>query len=408
MPGFTTTILHSDRQSKIEHGAIHKPIHTSAAFDYQNAQDLVDVFQGKLEGYAYGRLKNPTVVALETVINQMEGGLESVCFATGMAAIGSTFFALLRPGDHVIASSFLFGNTHSLFNSFDSQGLQVSFVDATSARAVEQSIQPNTRLVFVETIANPRTQVADLVQIGELCAHHGLIYCVDNTMTSPYLYQPVKAGACLVINSLTKYIAGHGDVLGGSVTDTGHFDWTQFPNIQNEFRKHDPSMWGLAQIRKKGLRDLGASLDPDAAHRVAIGAETLAIRLERQCANAKALAKLLHKHQRVANVYYPGLLEHPSHELASKIFRLPGALFSFDLVQGIDTLDFLNKLKVAIRSTNLGDTRTLVIPVAQTIYHEHGEEGRKGMGISESLIRVSAGIEDPEDLLEDFKQALKG
>ncbi|MDG1206376.1 MAG: aminotransferase class I/II-fold pyridoxal phosphate-dependent enzyme, partial [Pseudomonadales bacterium] len=207
--GFTSKIVHSDRRDDIEHGSIHKPIHTAVAYTYDDARDLAKVFQGKQPGYSYGRQVNPTVTALQDKVSLMEGGLATAAFATGMGAIGTTLFALLRAGDHVISSSFLFGNTNSLFNSFSAHGIEVTFVDATDVANVEAAVQANTKLVFVETIANPRTQVTDLSKIGELCVQHGLVFFVDNTMTTPYLFQPKQVNASLVINSLTKYIGGH-------------------------------------------------------------------------------------------------------------------------------------------------------------------------------------------------------
>lgn len=404
--GFTTTILHSDRQKDIEHGSPHKPVHTSVTFGYKDSRDLAAVFQGKQSGYRYGRQGNPTVSALEDKITKMEGGASSICFATGMAAIGALFQALLREGDQVVSSSFLFGNTSSLWQTVDGQGVDVAFVDATDAAHVVAAITPSTRMVFVETIANPRTQIADLKRIGDLCRERGILFVVDNTMTSPYLFQPKSVGAGLVVNSLTKSIAGHGNVLGGAVTDTGLFDWSAFPNIAANFRKQPPAQQGMVQLRAKALRDFGATLSPDAAHQIAVGAETIALRMERECANAMALATVLEADPRVAVVHYPGLPSHPQHALASELFRAYGALFSFELKAEIDCFDYLNRLKLAINATHLGDTRTLVIPVAHTIFFEMGAERRAAMGIADSLIRVSVGIEDTQDLLNDFSAAL--
>ena len=254
--GFTTTILHADLDSPIEHFAVHKPMHTSVAYGYADSRQLAKVFKGEQSGYVYGRQGNPTTAALEAKISKMEEGIATACFSTGMAAIAATFVALLRAGDHVISSSFLFGNTNSLFGTLDTLGIEISYVDATDVNNVAKAIRPNTRLVFVETIANPRTQVADLARIGELCAGHGLLYVVDNTMTSPYLYLPKRHKAGLIINSLTKYIGGHGNALGGAVTDTGIYDWTRFPNIYDNYKKTQTALWGILQIRKKGLRIL--------------------------------------------------------------------------------------------------------------------------------------------------------
>ena len=404
--GFTTTILHSDRQKPIEHGSLHKPIHTAVAYGYRDARELADVFQGKRPGYRYGRQGNPTVSALEEKITRMEDGLATLCFSTGMAAVGALVQALLRSGDHVISSSYLFGNTNSLWQTVELQGMPVSFVDATKVDAIEQAITSATRMVFVETIANPRTQVADLEKIGALCRERGILYVVDNTITSPYLFRPKKVGASIVINALTKSIGGHGNALGGSLTDTGLFDWTKYPNIADSYKRFAPAQWGLAQLRAKALRDFGGALGPEAAHHLAVGAETMALRIERESASAMALATMLSDDERVAAVYYPGLSSHPQHDIATALFRAYGGLLSFELKDGIDCFDYLNRLRLAIPASNLGDTRTLVIPVAHTIYHEMGPARRANMGIAESLIRVSVGIEDTEDLLEDFRQAL--
>jgi O-acetylhomoserine (thiol)-lyase len=404
--GFTTTILHNDRQKGIEHGSLHKPIHTSVTFGYADARQLASVFQGKEPGFRYGRQGNPTVAALEDKVSKMEQGVGTICFATGMGAIGAVFQALLRAGDHVVSSSFLFGNTNSLWQTVAGQGVGVDFVDATEVANVAAALKPETRMVFVETIANPRTQIADLKRIGQLCAERGILYIVDNTMTSPYLFRPKDVGAGLVVNALTKSIGGHGNALGGALTDTGAYDWTRFPNIFENYKKNPAVQWGLVQIRAKALRDFGASLAPEAAHHIAVGAETLALRMDRTSANARALAEMLEADERVAAVYYPGLKSHPQHGIATELFKDYGSLLSFELKDGIDCFDYLNKLKLAIPTSNLGDTRTLVIPVSHTIFYEMGPERRASMGIADSLIRVSVGIEDTADLIADFKNAL--
>lgn len=404
-PGFASLILHADRRDPIEHGSIHKPVHTAVTYAYDDAHDLAAVFQGKKFGYSYGRQVNPTVTALQDKITLMENGIATACFGTGMAAIGTTLFALLREGDHMVSSSFLFGNTNSLFNSFDVHGVDVSMVDATDVKNVEQALRDNTRIVFVETIANPRTQVSDLEAIGKLCAEKGIVYIVDNTMTTPYLFQPKSVGASLVINSLTKYIGGHANALGGAVTEMGQFDWSTFPHIYDNYKKGDPSGWGIQQIKKKGLRDFGASLGPEAAHHISVGADTLALRMERNSKNALTLCEYLEAHPKVKHVYYPGLKSHPQHERATRLFRHFSGIFSIEL-DGIDCFDFLNKLQLVIKTSNLGDTRSLAIPVAHTIFHEMGPERRAEMGIDDSLVRFSIGIEETEDLIADFEQAL--
>jgi O-acetylhomoserine (thiol)-lyase len=405
--GFTTTLLHADRLRKPEFGALHQPIHTAVTWGFDDVQNLVDVFQNKKKGFAYSRQGNPTVSALESKVTLMEGGLATVAFSTGMAAIMASVFALVKGGSHIIASSFLFGNTRSVLQTFTEIGLDISFVDATSVDHIKAAYKPNTCMVMVETVANPATQIADLVNIGEFCEQNGVIYVVDNTMTSPYIFKPVTVKASLIINSLTKYIGGHGNALGGSVTDTGLFDWANYKGIAPIIREQiKPDMQGITQIRKRGLRDGGGTLAPEAAHSISVGAETLALRLERACNNAAVLAEYLQAHPLVDKVYYPGLKDHPQHELSSTLFRFHGGLMSFALKDGVDVFAFLNRLQVVIKSSNLGDTRTLAIPVAQTIFFELGPQKRAEMGIPEGMIRLSVGIEDQEDLLEDFKQAL--
>jgi O-acetylhomoserine (thiol)-lyase len=397
--------VHNDRQDAIEHGSLHKPIHANVAYGYADAKELAAVFQGEKSGYSYGRQVNPTITALESKMTVMEDGIASVCFATGMAAIGTTMFSLLRAGDHLVSSAFLFGNTNSLFNTFDKMGIGVNFVDATSVAAVAAAVTEKTKMVFVETIANPRTQIADLQGIGKFCAQRGLVYVVDNTMTSPYLFQPKTVGASLVVNSLTKYIGGHGNALGGVVTEMGSYDWSNFTNIYPEYQRGEPQKWGITQIKKKGLRDFGASLGPEAAHHIAMGAETLALRVQRQSDNGMAMCHYLSNHPQVKKVYYPGLSEHAQHARATELFRAYGGLFSFELQPEVDLWQFLNRLEVIVKSSNLGDNRTLAIPVAHTIYFEMGAERRASMGIDESLIRISSGIEDIEDLLADLDEA---
>lgn len=404
--GFNTTNLHSDRKDNPEHGVLHKPVHPSVAYGYEDARHLAEVFQGKRTGYNYGRQLNPTVTALQNRITQMEQGLASVAFATGMAAISSALLALLKEGDHIISSAFLFGNTNSFFGTLKRLGIEVTFVDATEARFVESAIQENTKLVFVETIANPVTQVADLKAIGELCQVKSLIYCVDNTMTSPHLFLPKKVQASLIINSLTKYIGGHGNALGGIITDTGLYDWSGFENIYDAYRTEKSKLQGITQIKKKGLRDIGASLGPEAAHHLAAGSETLSLRIEKACENAQVLAEFCDNHPKIKETYFPGLSNHPQHERAKQLFKGFGTIFSVDLKEEVNCFDFLNKMDCIISSSNLGDNRTLAIPVAHTIYYEMGAERRASMGISDSMVRFSVGIEEVADLLTDFEQAL--
>jgi O-acetylhomoserine (thiol)-lyase len=284
-------------------------------------------------------------------------------------------------------------------------GIELSFVDVTDVQNVEQACRINTKAVYLETIANPVTQVADLRSIGQFCKTKDLLFLVDNTMTPPNMFDAKSVFASLTISSLTKYIAGHGNVLGGAVVDTGLFNWTSFDNILERYRGVDSAQWGLTQIRKRGLRDMGATLSPESAHAVSIGLETLVLRSEKINDNTLRLASFLQNHKSVVTVYYPGLADHPQHLLARELFDGYGGVLSLDLVEGIDPIAFLNALKLVICATHLGDTRTLALPVASTIYYECSEQEKQDMSINDNMIRMSIGIEDIDDIVADFEQA---
>ncbi|MFT4191710.1 MAG: cystathionine gamma-synthase family protein [Comamonas sp.] len=406
-PEFTTALVHADRHFGVEHGGLHKPIHTSTQYGFDKVEDLIGVFQGTLKGaYSYSRQGTPTTAALESKLALLDEGVGAITFATGMAAITAIFTTLLKAGDHIVSSQFVFGNTNSLLGTLEGLGIATDKVDVTAVANVEAALRPNTRIVFVETLANPATQIADLEAIGRLCRDRGILFVVDNTILSPWLFKPKAVGAGLVVHSLTKSMAGHGQALGGVVVDTGTFDWQGYPNIAEPYRKGDSRQWGLSQLRKKGLRDMGATLSAQHAHAISVGLETLALRMDRSSATALALAQMLEAHPAVGRVFYAGLASHPQHEAAARLFRSASWLLSFELRDAGDCLPFLNRLRLPIKSTGLGDTRTLVIPVAPTIFWEAGAEVRARMGIADGLVRVSVGLEDPADLLADFRQAL--
>jgi len=282
----------------------------------------------------------------------------------------------------------------------------VSFVDVTNVQNVVAAKQDNTLMVFTESLSNPMTQVADMSAIGQYCQEQHLLYVIDNTMSPCVIFSAKACQASLVVSSLTKYISGHGQALGGSVVDTGLFDWTQYPNIQPLYQVADKAQWGLTQIRKKGLRDLGATLSADVASTILVGMETLQLRYHQACENARKLAQHFANHNGVVNVFYPGLSEHPQHFMARDLFSHYGAILSIELPQSVNIIEFINRLNVVICATHLGDTRTLALPVAQTIYFEATQEERDRMGISDQMVRLSIGIEDINDLISDFDQAL--
>jgi O-acetylhomoserine (thiol)-lyase len=404
--GFTTRLVHADRLlNSPENGAVHQATNNSVLFEYKDAQGLVDVFQGKKSGHVYSRSSSGSNTALQNILTHLEGGIGTITFSTGMAAITATMLSLFKVGDHLIVSHFLFGNTHSFTETMQALGIEISFVDVTDVQNVEAAFKTNTKAVFLETIANPVTQVADLIAIGQLCESKKALFLVDNTMTPANIFDASSVLASLTISSLTKYIAGHGNVLGGAVVDTGLFDWSSFENILPIYRGPDKTQWGLTQIRKRGLRDMGGTLSPDSAHAISIGLETLVLRTDKICENAMSLALYLDNNKKVLNVYYPGLADHPQHFLAKELFNGYGGILSLDLAADIDPIQFLNALDLVICATHLGDTRTLALPVASTIYFENSAQQRQEMGVNDNMIRMSIGIEDLDDIVADFEQA---
>lgn len=404
--GFTTRLVHADRiLNSPENGAVHQATDNSVLFEFSDAQGIVDVFQGKKAGHVYGRSSTGSAVALQNILNHLEDGVGAATFSTGMAAISGTLLSLFKAGDHLIISHYLFGNTRSFIETLGALGIEISFVDVTDVQEVKQAYKENTKGVYLETIANPVTQVSDLRAIGQYCQEKNLLFIVDSTMTPPTMFDAKSILASLTLTSLTKYIAGHGNVLGGALVDTGLYDWSQFDNILDIYRGADSRLWGLTQIRKRGLRDMGATLSPQSAHEISIGLETLVLRTQKINENALSIASYLHNHEQVSAVYYPGLADHPQHYLAREYFNGYGGILSFDLVDGIDPIEFLNALELVICATHLGDTRTLALPVASTIYFECSPKQRAEMGISDNMIRMSIGIEDNDDLVADFEQA---
>jgi len=405
--GFTSRIVHHDRRQSFADGPIHAPVYNSVPYGYATTEGLIDVFQGNAVGQAYARQSTPTTDSLQSMITQAEDGVGTIVFASGMAALSAAFFSLLKKGDHLIASKYLFGNTHSLLTTLENFGIEISFVDTTDLEDVKRAKRPTTLIVFAETIANPGTQIPDLENIGDWCEQEGLVFFVDNTITSPYLFRPKSVKASLVMNSLSKYFCGHGNVLGGAVSDTGCFDWTNYPNIFSAYRKGDTQKWALTQIKKKALRDMGGTLSSDGAYQIAIGAETMALRMDRSCANALALASFLEQHPKVARVYYPGLESHPQHDKAQRWFKHFGAIFSIDLLPEYDSTKLLNQIDLVINATHLGDNRTLALPMASTIFYEMGADNRKAFGIGDQMIRCSVGIEETQDLVDAFAHGLQ-
>lgn len=386
------------------------PIVQSTAFAYGSAEALESVFAGREAGFVYSRIANPTVSAFEARIAALEDGLGAMAVSSGMAAISSLALALAGSGEEIVAGSSLFGGTYSLFrHTLNRYGIGVRFVDPTNPAAVDDAINDATRLVFVETIGNPKLDVPDIAAIAAVTRKHGVPLVVDSTVTTPLLVQPKKLGADLIVHSTSKFINGHGNAIGGIIVDAGTFDWSspRFPHL-TPFRKRVGPFALLATLRNRVCRDLGCCLSPFNAFLLSIGLESLGVRMERHCSNAARLAAFLADHAKVDETGYPGLDAHPDHGLATRQFDgRYGAILTLKLGTRKRCFSFINRLRLAKTLVNLGDAQTLVVHPASTIYRDLNEEERRAAGVTEDLVRFSIGLERYEDILEDIGKALE-
>jgi O-acetylhomoserine (thiol)-lyase len=404
-----TRLIHGAQAQEQMAGATAPAIVQSTAFAYGSAEEIEAVFAGREAGYVYSRISNPTVGAFEARLTALEDGLGAIAVSSGMAAISSLALALAGSGEEIVAGSSLFGGTYSLFrHTLSRYGIGVRFVDPRNPAAFREAISDATRLVFVETIGNPKLDVPDIAAIAAITRERGIPLVVDSTVTTPLLVQPKRLGADLIVHSTSKFINGHGNAIGGIIIDAGTFDWSspRFPHLA-PFRARVGQFALLAALRNRICRDLGCCLAPFNAFLLSMGIETLGVRMERHCASAARLAAFLATHPKVDETGYPGLDMHPDHVLANRQFSgRYGALVTLTLGTRGRCFDFINRLRLAKNLANLGDTRTLVIHPASTICRDLDEEERLAMGAPEDLVRLSVGIEDPADILGDIEQAL--
>jgi O-acetylhomoserine (thiol)-lyase len=404
-----TKLIHGSYAQDQTTGATSTPIIQSTAFAYRTAEEIEAVFAGRDAGFVYSRIANPTVSAFEARITALEDGLGAIAVSSGMAAISSLALALAGSGEEIVAGSSLFGGTYSLFrHTLSRYGIGVRFVDPRNPAAFREAISDATRLVFVETIGNPKLDVPDVAAIAAITRERGVPLVVDSTVTTPLLVQPKRLGADLIVHSTSKFINGHGNAIGGIIVDAGTFDWSspRFPHLAS-FRARVGQFALLAALRNRICRDLGCCLAPFNAFLLSMGIETLGVRMERHCANAARLAAFLATHPKVDETGYPGLDTHPDHVLANRQFGgRYGALVTLRLGTKERCFAFVNRLRLARNLANLGDARTLVIHPASTICRDLNEEERLAMGVTEDLVRLSVGIEDPADILGDIEQAL--
>ncbi|MDP4205921.1 MAG: PLP-dependent transferase [Bacteroidota bacterium] len=415
---FSTDALHAGHDVTRTEGARAVPIYQTTSYVFRDAEQAANRFSLAELGFIYTRLNNPTNDVLEQRLAALEGGIGAAVFASGAAAISSALLTLLKAGDHIVASSHLYGGTWNLLNTtLPRFGITTTFVDPTDPKNFTEAFQENTRAVFIETIGNPKLNVLDVKAIADIAHSFDVPLLVDNTIPTAYLFRPIDYGADIVIYSLTKYIGGQGNSLGGAIIDAGKFNWAngKFP----EFTEPSQGYHGLVyyetlgaasyihKIRLEGLRDLGGALSPFNAFQIIQGLETLPIRLEKHNHNALELAHWLEKHPLVAWVNYPGLETHPSYELAKKYLpKGQSGVLTFGLKGGYEAAKtVVSETQVFSLLANIGDTKSLIIHPSSTTHQQLSDEEQISTGTTKDLIRLSVGIEDIEDLKADLEQA---
>ncbi|PHO07001.1 acetyl-L-homoserine sulfhydrolase [Thermoanaerobacterium thermosaccharolyticum] len=403
---FNTMLLHLNYGPDEKTGASLTPIYQSTSFSH-SAEELENIFKGSEYGFTYTRINNPTIEAFERRIASLESGIGAVACSSGMAAITLAILNILKTGDEILSSSGIFGGTYELFKDFENFGITVKFAKDNSIDAFKESITNNTKLIYIETIGNPKLDVPDIKNLSVLAHENKIPLIVDNTVTTPYLIRPIEMGADIVIHSTSKFINGHGNSIGGIIVDSGKFNWDfNKYSMLKKFEKYGQFAY-LAKLRKGLFRNIGACMSPFNAYLNNLGLETLGIRMERLCQNAYELAVFLKEFDKVLSVNYPGLKESPFHDIAKRQFGDKfGAILTIRVGSKEKAYKMINSLKYAINITNIGDTRTLIIHPSSTILAESSDDEKKFMGVFDDLIRICVGLEDIEDLKEDFKQAI--
>lgn len=419
--GFDTLSIHAGSQPDPATGARTTPIYHSASFVFEDTAHAASLFNLEVPGHIYSRISNPTVAVFEERIAALEGGVAAVATASGQAALHMAIATLMGQGGHIVCSSAVYGGTvNLLINTLPRFGISTTFVPPRDHAAFEAAITDDTRLVIGETIGNPVMTVLDIPAVAEIAHRAGVPLLIDNTFASPYLCRPIEWGADLVYHSATKFIGGHGIVIGGVLVDGGTFDWEasgRFPTLTEPYEGYHgidfvdefgPAAFA-ARARTEGLRDFGASMSPDTAFHLIQGCETLPVRMERHVANARRIAEFLASHEMVRWVAYPELADHPDHELASRLMpKGAGAVLSFGIEGGRGAgARFIESVEVFSHLANIGDLRSLVIHPASTTHQQMTAEQLDAAGVGEDLVRISVGLEDPTDLIADLARSLR-
>jgi O-acetylhomoserine (thiol)-lyase len=419
-PRFDTLSLHAGQQPDASTGARAVPIYQTASFVFRDTDYAAGLFNIERAGHVYSRISNPTNAVLEERIAALEGGVGAVCTASGQAAMHLAVATILGAGDHVVSSRSLYGGSHNLLAyTLPRFGIATTFVDPREPQAFADAIRPNTRLLFGETIGNPGMEILNIPAIAEVAHAAGVPLLVDSTLTTPFLCRPFELGADLVFHSLTKFLGGHGVALGGVVVDGGRFDWEasgKFPTLTEPYEgfhgldfveEFGPAAY-ITRARREGIRDFGACMSPTTAFHLLQGVETLSVRMQRHIDNTRKIVAFLSAAATVEWVNYPELPEHPDHALAKQLLpRGCGAVLSFGIRGGRAAGQrFIENLRVFSHLANIGDAKSLVIHPASTTHHRMDADALRAAGISEGLVRLSIGLEDADDLIDDLSRAL--
>ena len=421
-PGLGTLALHAGQQPDPSTGSRATPIHQTTSYCFQSAEHAADLFALKEMGWIYTRLMNPTTDVFEQRMAALEGGIGALGVSSGQQAISVALMNLAHSGGHIVSAAALYGGTITLFGqTFKRLGIDVTFVDAMDPKNIAAAIQPNTRAVYIESLANPKNDVLDYQAIADVAHEHGLPLVCDNTALTPILFRPFDYGIDISVYSATKFIGGHGTSIGGVIVDSGKFDWSKEPEKWPQFTEPDPSYHGavfleaveqlcyIITCRTHWLRDLGGAMSPFNAFMFLQGLETLHLRMPRHCENALEVATFLEDHPLVNWVNYPGLPSHPCYEAGKKVLpKGTGAILGFGIKGGAEAgKKFIEACQLASHLANIGDAKTLVIHPASTTHSQQTEEELQAAGITPDYVRVSVGLEDVSDIKADLEQALQ-
>ncbi|MFC2137455.1 PLP-dependent transferase [Bacteroidota bacterium] len=403
-----TKILHSKYPKKDAHSVLRIPLYEAAAFEYPNSESIENAFNGSVPGHVYSRASNPTVEYLEKIIKDITDAKGVIAVSSGMAAISNIMMGIVSSGKNIITSKYIFGNTYSLFSStLPSFNINFKFTDLTNQKSIENEIDENTIAIFYETITNPQLEVADTQMLSNIAKKNNLLLIADTTLTPPYVFNSKKHGVDVEIISCTKYISGGGTSIGGLIIDNGIFNWNKIEKLK-PFAEKFEDLALIAKLRKEVYRNFGACLSPNNAYLQILGLETMPLRIDRSCSNALELASWLKKHPKVTQINYPGLKSSSFNKTANKQFgNLYGGILTFDLESKEKCYDFMDKLELIRRATNMNDNKSLIIHPASTIYVEFTNENLEDLGVRDTMMRLSVGIEDIEDLKDDISTALQ-